>query len=166
MFWYDPELPKKFPGLIKFPLSPSRDYFSITLSGDRKSDENKLDLSRVRLGEMLKQKNSAKGIRYHFEENAEYWSFIKALDICQVEGAKTYLPYENDLWVNHMPDDTTEPLETFVCGTSDFTQILPSVGKETNYFDGAWQSSKPIVAGAVCLTLWSLFRLKRHVWGR
>jgi hypothetical protein len=122
LFWYDPELPKKFPEMFSGQYPPERSYVDISLTGNNNDDSIKLAFSQVRLREILSQQDSINGIHYQFGDSAQYWSFIKALDICYIEQAETFIPYENSLWVYHIPPDTT--IQTFVCGTT-YTDITP-----------------------------------------
>ena len=99
LFWFDWKFIKKYPDIFRGPYPPKRYYIDINLTGEKKSDKTKLDFSQIRLREILSRNDSVYGIHYYFDDSSEYGSFIKALDICRIEQAKTYMPYENHLWV-------------------------------------------------------------------
>ena len=125
-FFWNPELPKKYPEIFKEEYPPKRNYEDIYLTGENESDKIKLAFSQIRVREILKYNDSTKGVHYHFGDSSEYWTFIKTLDIFQIEQAKTYMIYENDIWFMHYPLDTT--IQTLVCGTI-YNDNLPNSPK-------------------------------------
>ena len=97
LFVWDPNLPKKYPGIFTDEYPPKRKYEEIFLTGDNTSDKIKLDFSQIRVREILTQNDSINGVHFYFGENAQYRKFIKALDIFKMEQAKNYMVYENDI---------------------------------------------------------------------
>jgi len=162
----DTNLSKKFPDIFKdykgtFP--PKRNYVDIILTGDEATDKIKLDFAQVKIGETLAANDSINGLHFHFSDSSRYWTFIKAIDILRTEGAKTYMPLDNDLWFYHFPPDTT--IENWICGTTYNTVVYE---KETSWWTKilsqvthCWQSSwQLIIAFAAFLTATFIFRQK------
>jgi hypothetical protein len=156
VYWYDPELSKNNPEVFSGEYPPKRNYIDITLTGNNQDDSIKLNFSQIRLRELLRSNDSLNGIHFQFGDSSQYWSFVRALDICRIEKAKTYMPYENSLWVYHIPPDTT--IQTFVCGTS-YTLIK----EEPSWFaismeniTAAWRSSWLLILGFVCFAGFSM----------
>src|SRR5688572_20842892 len=114
LFWFDPELTKKYPEVFSGQYPEKRNYIDIQLTGEEQRDKVKLDFAQVRIREILAHNDSINGLHFNFSSESEYWSFVKALDILGAEGAKTYMPYENDLWFYHTPPDTT--IQVWTCG--------------------------------------------------
>jgi hypothetical protein len=76
----------------------SKTFTVVNLTGNLESDISKLRIAQKNVKKIISTKDSIKGIKFHFEKKAEYWSYIRVLDILQIEKAKTYLPYKNDIW--------------------------------------------------------------------
>ena len=166
----DTNLPKKFPEVFrnfKGTFPPKRDYVDIILTGDENADKVKLDFAQVKIRETLASNDSTKGLHFHFGDSSRYGTFVKAIDILRAEGAKTYMPLDNDIWFYHFPTDTT--IKNWICGTtyntvayeketSWWTRISSQV---TYYWQGSWQL---IIAYAVFLV--STFFIWRQKNGR
>ena len=110
LFLADTNLPKKFPELFKdykgtFP--PERDYTDIVFTGNEKSDKTKLDFAQIKIREMLSIDDTTNGLHFQFSDNSQYGTFVKSIDILRIEGAKTYMPLDKDLWFYQFPKDTT-----------------------------------------------------------
>jgi len=156
VFWYNPALSRNNPEVFSGEYPPKRNYIDITLTGDNQSDSIKLNFSQIRLRELLSSNDSLNGIHFKFGDTSQYWSFIKALDICRIEKAKTYLPYESSIWVYHIPPDTT--IQTFVCGSSStLIKHEPSwVSVLMENLAVAWRSSWLLIFGFVSLAVFSI----------
>jgi hypothetical protein len=166
----DTNLPKKFPDVFKdyqgtFP--PKRNYIDIILTGNDKTDKVKLDFARVRIGETLAANDSVNGLHFHFSDSSKYWTFVKAIDILRAEGAKTYMPLDNNLWFYHFPPDTT--IEKWICGTTYNTVVYE---KETSWWtktlmraNNYWESSWQLIIGFVAFVA-ATFILWRQKNGR
>jgi len=76
----------------------SKKFTIINLTGDLNSDTAKLNIAQKNVKQIISTKDSIKGIKFHFEKKAEYWSFIRVLDILRSENAYTFLSYKNDIW--------------------------------------------------------------------
>jgi hypothetical protein len=148
----DTSFPKKFPQAFKryngnFP--PKRDYIDINLTGDNQTDKIKLDFAQIRIREMLTQNDSINGLHFKFEQSAQYWTFIKAVDILELENASTYMAMNNDLWFYQFPPDKT--IINWICGTlfsDDVIYLKPKVSWWTQaitFTNAIWKSSWQIV---------------------
>ena len=167
VFWYDPELSKKHPEIFSGTYPPERKYIDISLTGNRHEDSIKLNFSQVRLREILISNDSVNGIHYQFGDSAQYWSVVRVLDICQIEQARTYMPYENNLWVYHIPPDTASQniIEPLICGTT-YTDITPKPSWLSAISGKAqllWQTSWPLLVGFLVLA-WFSVRTLYKLW--
>jgi hypothetical protein len=166
----DTNLPKKFPDVFKdykgtFP--PKRNYVDIILTGNDKTDKIKLDFAQVKIGETLAANDSINGLHFHFSDSSKYGTFVKAIDLLRAEGAKTYMPLDNDLWFYHFPPDTTT--ENWICGTTYNTVFYQNETswwtKTLTQINHYWQSSwQLIISFTIFLT--ATFILWRQKNGR
>jgi hypothetical protein len=90
----------KFKG--NFP--PKRNYTDIVITGSG-DDEIKQAYFQMKIREILKVNDTLSGLHFIFEDNATYGSFVQTVDILRIEGAKTYMPLENNLWFYHFQVD-------------------------------------------------------------
>lgn len=93
--WYNPN--DASPYALKFP--PARTYLIVNLKGNLKNDEIKLDFAQQAIRKMLGNSDTTNGVRIHFTDKAKYASFIRALNICNDEGVRTFAPYKSDIWI-------------------------------------------------------------------
>ncbi|HHT9079622.1 TPA: hypothetical protein ACT5CJ_002412 [Flavobacterium psychrophilum] len=100
----------------------SKKYTTVTLTGKTNSDEIKLNIAQKNIRKLILSKDSINGIRFHFNKKSEYWAFVKVLDILQVEKAKFYVPYKDDIWFanprNPKRNKNHKKIKLFVCGTN------------------------------------------------
>lgn len=98
----------QYKGMMRFDTSflsrpkTKRAWQIVELNGIETEDDSKLAMFRLRVREMIKQKDSIHGIHLLFLENAKYGSFIKSLDICEQEGLLIYAAFENNLWALYL----------------------------------------------------------------
>lgn len=164
----DTNLPKKFPEVFrdyKGTFPPKRNYIDIILTGNEKTDKIKLEFAQIKIGETLAKNDSINGLHFYFSDSSKYWTFVKAIDILRTEGAKTYMPLDNDLWFYHFPPDTT--IENWICGTTYNTVVYE---KETSWWTKTlsqinhyWQSSwQLIISFAAFLAATFIFRRQKN----
>ncbi len=115
----DTNLPKKFPEVFKdyketFP--PKRNYTDIVLTGNLKDDGIKLEFAQIKIRKILSANDPINGVHFQFGNSSQYWTFVKAIDILRIEGAKTYMLLDKDLWFYHFPPDTT--IVNWICGAT------------------------------------------------
>jgi hypothetical protein len=118
IMWWSPSLHTDNPEFYPKESHPIKNYTDINLTGNDKDDKTRLDYAQLIIRELIKSQDTATGVHFHFSDKSKYWTLIKALDICKIEKAKVYIPYENDIWVlNPKPDNPNEEKpKTFVCG--------------------------------------------------
>ncbi|OAZ04127.1 hypothetical protein [Flavobacterium succinicans] len=99
----------------------SKKFKIVNLTGNIDSDRAKLNIAQKDIKKIISTKDSIKGIKFHFEKKSEYWSFIRVIEILQIEKAKVYLPYKNDIWFANprtpKPNKNSKQIKSFVCGT-------------------------------------------------
>ena len=83
-------------GITKF--LNSKKYTVVNLTGDNNSDKEKLNIAEKNVRKLILSNDTISGIKFHFGEKSEYWTFIRVLDILSIEKAKFYVPYKNDIW--------------------------------------------------------------------
>jgi uncharacterized protein YktA (UPF0223 family) len=94
----------------------SKKFKIINLTGDSVSDKKKLNIAQKEIKKIISTKDSIRGIKFHFEKKSEYWSYVRVIEILEIENAKVYLPYKNDIWFAN-PREPKKKIKTFVCGT-------------------------------------------------
>jgi len=101
--------------LNTFNYITSRKNINIELIGDDKIDKERLRWGQSEINKLLKSKDTSLGVHFHFSKTTTYESFIRVLNICIIEGATTYTPYEDEFWVvNEIPEPPVEN-ERFIC---------------------------------------------------
>jgi hypothetical protein len=164
LFWFDPELTKKYPEVFSGQYPQKRNYIDIELTGDEQGDKVKLNFAQVRIREILAQNDSTVGIHFNFSSNSEYWTFVKALDILRMEGAKTYMPYENNLWFYHIPPDTT--IQAWTCGYQSIL-LQPDLWEEVKEkVFHVLQTSGHVIVGYCILLIIGVRSIKRRINSR
>lgn len=83
-------------GITKF--LNSKKYTIVNLTGDNNSDKIKLNIAEKNVKKFILSNGTISGIKFHFGEKSEYWTFIRVLDILAIEKAEFYVPYKNDIW--------------------------------------------------------------------
>ena len=148
--------------------TPKRNYINIELTGEKQSDEIKLDYSHVRLKEIITQKDSINGIHFNFKNTAKYWSFVRAIDICQNLNLHSYTVYKENIWALYEPP--VYPIfQNFICGTTVYETYLQETNKQTwqekflNQVVLAWQTSSLIIVGYIILLIFSIRYILRIV---
>lgn len=56
---------------------------------------------------MIAAHDTVKGVHFHFNKETKYWSFVRAIDICNMENANRYIANGNNIWVANtiLPQD-------------------------------------------------------------
>ena len=119
----------------------SKKFTIVNLTGNLDSDKAKLDIAQKNIKRIILTKDSIKGIKFHFEKKSEYWSYIRVIEILQIEKAKVYVPYKNDIWFANpsvpKPNKNLKQIKSFVCG------YRPNYIKESKSIE--WQEIKGMV---------------------
>lgn len=167
LFSADTNLPKKYPEAFeeyKGAFPPKRNYTDIILTGNAEDDSVKLGFAQIRIREILSANDSINALHFQFNDNSQYWTFVKAVDILRNEGAKTYMYLDKDVWFYHFPPDTTA-FPDWICGiTNDVFYERPETswwGKATGWVTELWQSSWQIILTFAAFLL-SIFLIRRQ----
>jgi hypothetical protein len=99
--WWSKDWGKKNLESNFFEVCPERYYQEISINDNDAENKIKFDQAQLTIKKIVTIKDTTVGVHFHFENSAKYKSFIRALDICKIEKAKIFVPYENDLWVFH-----------------------------------------------------------------
>jgi hypothetical protein len=120
----------------------SKKFSIVTLTGNLKSYEAKLNIAEKQIKKLILSKDSINGIKFHFEAKSEYWAFVKVLDILQIENAKMYLSYKNDLWFANPREKKEKKIKSlsFFCG-----QTYTTISIEENVLITEWKKIIEIV---------------------
>jgi hypothetical protein len=103
-----------------FDKRPDRNYLEFHLTTDDKENKIKLDYSQLEVRKLIAKNDTLNGVHFAFDDDANYWTFIRALDICKRENAKTYIIVDNDIWLfNCAPKPVVKEtvLPLMHCGT-------------------------------------------------
>ncbi len=139
-------LSESTPGLIKqFP--PLRHYTIISFNGDQLNNF-KLQSARESARRMLQHQDTLSGLHFQFTDSATYGSFVHSIDMLRSEGAKTYMPLDNNLWIYYLPHDTTtyvEDIPIFTCGYFNTPWETTSEDQVTKAFIRAWTHARLLI---------------------
>lgn len=144
-------------------------FKEIILTGNDSQDMKSIRLSipfikRVRLAQ-----DSLKGVRYHFDDKARYWAFVKVLDTLQTEGANVYPKADGDIWVFNIgiPYIKVEK-PILICGSGHFVSSLNNQENELSgeaywldYLRYLWPSGLLLIS-MVILGLTNLYRRAKY----
>ena len=72
-------------------------FTQITLNGT--DDINKLELGQLAIRELINQRDTTLGIEIVLTDNTKYSTLVELYNICEIEGARTYLHYKDKFWV-------------------------------------------------------------------
>lgn len=147
---------------------PKRDYTTIELNGDSQTDEIKLQFAQITIRELLATHDTLKGVHFLFGNKSNYGSFIKAIDICRFEKAKTYMPLENNVWFYNLPVvpvDTTQKIPALSCG-SGYIKLKPKLPWWTvtgQLLRSIWISSWHVIIAFIVFSFFSLRLIYRQI---
>lgn len=99
---------KKFPQLypeLDKTVPPERSYTEISFTGNKQDDALKLLRARLRIKEILLRNDTTSGVHFLFTRDADFGSFLNAIDVLNMEGAKRFLILGDDLWMYNISTD-------------------------------------------------------------
>ena len=103
VFW-SPSLKIIFPESYRHGSHPPRKYLEIDLIGNDKEDKVKLDFAQIQIRDLVATNDVKNGVHFQFGNKSKYWEFIRALDICKIANARTFVADGDNIWVfNHIP---------------------------------------------------------------
>ncbi len=95
------DLFKKYPEILaefESGMPPKRSYVDIVFDGNNKNNQAKLDFAQIRIREIIAEKDSINGVRFHFTNSSEWWTFVASLNILHKEWAERFFPLDDDIW--------------------------------------------------------------------
>lgn len=102
----------------------TKKFTTVSLTGNNNLDSIKLKKAQKSIEALVESKDSVNGIKFHFEQKSQYWTYIRVLDIINIEQGGNYFSYKNDiLFINPKPpkrvkfDKNAEPLQIITCGS-------------------------------------------------
>ena len=78
---------------------PKRNFRQIILNGISTVDKTNLEYAELAIRRIVKDRDTINGIKFSFNKNSNYGTWVSALNICLKENAKQYVAKENDIWV-------------------------------------------------------------------
>ncbi|MFB9080002.1 hypothetical protein ACFFLS_08925 [Flavobacterium procerum] len=147
----------------------SKKFTIVNLTGDSVSDKAKLKIAQKNVRQIISTKDSIKGIKFHFDNKAQYWSYISVLDIFQIEKAQVYLPYKNDIYfanpkiITHKPNVNKEAIRTFICVSARLQNEYLEEQKNKLTYQKVIDFSKKYFLPIIAYFLMFFFTLKRMV---
>jgi hypothetical protein len=94
-------------------IPPKRNYYEIELTGNNLADKKQLELAASKIKTIISTNDATTGLHFKFADNAEYWTFLKAVDVLRSNGAKTYLNMTTDMWFYHFPQEPKKQARIF-----------------------------------------------------
>lgn len=140
---------------------PLRNYTKIRLDANQRTNQTKFDFAAIQAMELVESNDTLSGLHFVFNKESSYGNFVKAVDICRMVGAKTYMPYENNLWVYNLP--TIQ--ESMTAGSQELywvcASIVPKYEKDNLISTNikvklVWNSSWQIIIGFLLLVIISI----------
>jgi hypothetical protein len=120
----------------------SKKFTTVNLTGNCDAIKLKKASKKIRIITLFK--DSVNGVRFHFEKKSEYWSYIKVLDILQIEKAKLYVIYKNDIWFANpkepKPNKNLKQIKLYHCS---YSQNIIETGEVTSVT--IWQKISEII---------------------
>ena len=62
-------------------------------------DKIKLEFAQIAIRELINQKDTTLGIEFTLTDKMKYSTLVALFNMCKVEGARTYLHYQDKFWV-------------------------------------------------------------------
>ncbi|WP_143011323.1 hypothetical protein [Chitinophaga filiformis] len=80
------------------PYTRLRNYQEIHFTGEKKTDDIKLAFARIRINEIIKQRDTLQGIHFSFGDSSKFTNLIQTLDILYQERAERYIIDNGEIW--------------------------------------------------------------------
>lgn len=85
----------------------TKNFTTVTLTGNNDSDKIKLKEAQKNIKKLVNSKDSVNGIKFHFGQKSQYWTYVKALEIIKIEQGYSYFCYKDDIFfINPKPVKT------------------------------------------------------------
>jgi len=76
----------------------NRKFKKVVFTGDLYLDEMKLKTSQKEIQSLISNYDTLNGIQFNFEANSHYKTYVNLLEILQLENARYYISYKNNIW--------------------------------------------------------------------
>ena len=100
--------PPKSEGVIYF-KPPERQDLEIWLNGNEEQARANLDAAQYFLHQLVIEQDTVKGIHFKFSNEAKYWMFVRALDLCRIDEAQHFVTLENNIRAYFQELKTPDP---------------------------------------------------------
>lgn len=108
-------------------MPPVRNYQDIFITGEPNNDKALLHTAHLKIAQLVASNDTINGLHFNFGNNAAYGTFVQVVDILKTEGAKTFMPIDNELWVyNFPPQMKGQEFHYFLCGSVDYEVNIPA----------------------------------------
>ena len=99
--WWSPDAYKFVPTITPRFNFPTVLYKEVVLTGDNAKDKLLIEDAQTIIHNIIMTGDTLAGVHFHFSKNAKYWTLVKVFEILEIERARIYVPYENDIWFSY-----------------------------------------------------------------
>lgn len=89
---------KLYKKLYDKPYTRLRNYQEIHITGEKRTDDIKLEFARIRINEIIKQQDTLYGLHFSFGDSSKFINLIQTLDILRQERAERYIIDNGEIW--------------------------------------------------------------------
>ena len=100
-------------------------------TGDLDSDRLKLHKAQKDIERLVSTYDTLNGIQFHFDNESQYKTYIKLLEILKDENATYYIPYKNNIWFTN----PTIPKSTYNAINCSFNPKAIDEFEQINKYD-------------------------------
>lgn len=81
-----------------------RQYVNICLDDNKANNTIKLSFAHLQIRSLIEANDTKQGIHFELADNAPYEMLVRIIEMCKVEGVRTYFGRGNDIWIfNYTP---------------------------------------------------------------
>lgn len=113
---------KQIMDLYGWESKPNRNYLNHCLQGDDAKDQATLKRAQMALRNMMQNRDTTIGVHFEFKDNAHYWTFIRTLDLCEIEHVIHFTSNSSHIWAYYIsyhpkPSEVALNFKRLFCGT-------------------------------------------------
>lgn len=79
----------------------TKKFIDIALTGNEEKDKKLLEFYQAKIKKLVTSKDSLTGVHIKFNAFTKYKDFVRAFEICNIEKAKIFVPFKDDLWITN-----------------------------------------------------------------
>lgn len=98
----DPDVDKLMAKRYHYEIPPKISYTVVNLTGSIAGDQSLLEFARLEIKSMIRTKNKASGIRFHFGRGTKYQTFVSVIDMCSAENSIFWIPFQDDIYIGYV----------------------------------------------------------------